>query len=126
TLTTSDTTHDGTTTTDATGGASTSTGDGTTASSTTSRDTLDTTTETTGFLCAPGPVEGGVECEPPGASIGYYQILTEPPAGACTLLSSVDDGVEIQTLTLQCGGSDPFDLEIHTAAPHVPVPVSEG
>lgn len=113
TLSTSETNSDGATTTE-TGGTST--------------DTIDTATETSSIECAPGPVEGEFECEPPGASIGSFTFPpgTSVPRGTCTLLTVMDDEVEVQTLTLKCGPSVPFDVEIHTAAPHVPIEVTEG
>lgn len=110
--------------------------DATSAASTTEATGPATSTETTetgdtsADACPSEPIEG-LDCEPIGPSVGRFSVGLEypwqyPPSASCTVTAISDDGALVQTLTLDCDAWGPFDLEVHTASPHIPIPVAEG
>lgn len=88
----------------------------------------ETAEPTTGSpVCAPGPVAGGVACEDPGQAVGRFEIVAgAPESGGCTITALEDDGVEIETITLQCGAAEPLVIAVHTRSPHVTLAASPG
>ncbi len=70
-----------------------------------------------------GADRGRITCVTEGSTVGRFTIDPNPPGtGPCVVTAIDDDGVEVQSLTLQCNDGS-FTLAIHTADPHVAVPV---
>lgn len=116
-----------------------STGDPPDSTSTTAPTTGDTTTTTgdastgpasTGdpAACAPGPLDGDLECAPQGDTYAFFSVsflnFADKFDEECEVGPSTDDGTA-QEFDLTCPSSQ-VGISLHTEAPHVPLDLVMG
>lgn len=100
----------------------TSTGSTTDPSTSTGSTTDQPTTDTGDPVCAPGPVDGDLDCTPSGGTVAAWHFVVDGFGvdafdELCTIDDVTDDG-STQTLALTCGDS-PATLTLTTSTPHV-------
>lgn len=100
------------------------------ASTTVDASTTDVTTNPTGEpSCSPGPVDGDLDCVPPGDTRTSWQFLfdgagTDAFDAQCTVSAVSDDG-SAQLFGFLCPDG-PATLELTTTDPHVPLDLVMG